>query len=359
MKRKHAGFVAAFASVAALALPAAWAGAALPAPNASSPSETTPLVVAPVPGPAASTVTPLTASPPGPYSDARLAGLMEDVQEGDDACPGGCGLVHILKTYGVRPHLLTPRQLDKLMPGQGKNIVAQQFGTSMFLNGEAGDAQLLEAFAHESRHLWQYRGLGAFDGQLEPRRALILNRVREADAFAYAIYFTYNLERVKGWGMVDIPADTTAPMHPYTRMYVQFRDAMNAGVPIDAAYRALVSNCLAFVHRMDYDGDVLDGFEEAAKSANKAGKTQPLLTVSNVEFLEMLRAMGKPGFAVTGMDAGKGFFDDLSQAQLLDVANTGGITHKNLLRLENLEKPAVPAKAAKPEKTTRVRGASR
>ncbi len=79
---------------------------------------------------------------------------------------------------------------------------------------------MLETIAHETRHVWQKRDLGILAGGLDPRRALILNRFREADAFAFGIYFTYQYEKSTGKTLVELPKDPRqyGKLHPYTQI---------------------------------------------------------------------------------------------------------------------------------------------
>ncbi|MEZ0223101.1 MAG: DUF6782 family putative metallopeptidase [Alphaproteobacteria bacterium] len=281
---------------------------------------------------------PVQAAPVAPYSPQRLEQLMDKVSTADKSCPGGCGLEDTINRYGIRPQLVTSKQFDLFVPGQGKWIVGRQQGNNMYLNGSYPDAMLIETVAHETRHAWQKRELGAVSAQLDPRRALILNRFREADAFAFGIYFTYRVEQATGETLVRVPASPMKykDMHPYYRMYAMFKLDMDSGMPLPMAYRSLVRNCFEHVNSVDYDGDFLSELEERAKKMTPGQQH----TLPEAAFTQILRRMGTPGF-----EGGYGAFDAWSDAELRDLHKSGGITPANLARLEKLEGAVVQSSA--------------
>lgn len=274
---------------------------------------------------------PVQAAPVAPYSPQRLEALMDKVSDADKTCPGGCGLDETINRYGIHPQLVTSKQLDILSGGQGQWIAGRQQGNNMYLNGSYPDAKLIETVAHEARHIWQKRELGAVSAELDPRRALILNRFREADAFAFGLYFTYRVEQATGQTLVKIPADPMRykDMHPYYRMYAVFKLDMDSGMPLPIAYRALVRNCFEHVNNVDYDSDLLSELEARAKIIVPGQRTGGM---TEENFSKLLRRMGTPGF-----EGGYGAFDAWSDAELRDLNKSGGISADNLTRLERLE----------------------
>lgn len=273
---------------------------------------------------------PALAAPVAPYSPQRLEQLMDKVKTADKSCPGGCGLGATMTQYNIRPSLVTSKQMDIFAPGYGAAIVGRQQGNNMYLNGSYSDAKLIETVAHEVRHAWQKRELGAVSAQLDPRRALILNRFREADAFAFGIYFTYRVEQETGKTLVELPADPRryGTLHPYHQIYAMFKLNMDSGMPLHTSYRYLVQDCFRHVHRVDYDGDFLSELEERAKKMTPGQQH----TMPDATFTQILRRMGTPGF-----EGGYGAFEAWSDADLRDLQKSGGISAANLARLEKLE----------------------
>ncbi|TAL38469.1 MAG: hypothetical protein EPN97_04020 [Alphaproteobacteria bacterium] len=282
---------------------------------------------------------PAQAAPVAPYSPQRLEQLMDKVKTADKACPGGCGLEAAMNRYNIHPSLVTSKQMDIFAPGYGAAIAGRQQGNNMYLNGGYNDAKLIETVAHEVRHAWQKRELGAVSAQLDPRRALILNRFREADAFAFGIYFTYRVEQATGKTLVKVPADPRRykDMHPYYQIYAMFKLNMDSGMPLSASYRYLVQDCFEHVNRVDYDGDLLQELEERAKKMTPGQQH----TMPEATFTQILRRMGTPGF-----EGGYGAFEAWSDADLRDLHKSGGISADNLARLVKLE--AAPPTSAPP-----------
>jgi hypothetical protein len=289
---------------------------------------------------------PAQAASPAPYSPQRLENLMHKVETADKTCAGSCGLEETLNRYGIRPQLVTSKQLDLLSGGQGKWIVGRQQGNNMYLNGSYSDAKLIETVAHEARHAWQKRELGAVSAELDPRRALILNRFREADAFAFGFYFTYRVEQATGQTLVKVPASPLRykDMHPYYRIYAMFKLDMDSGMPLNMAYRSLVRNCFEHVNNVDYDGDFLSELEERAKKMAPGQQH----TMPEAAFTQILRQLGTPGFA-----GGYGAFEAWSDAELRDLRKSGGISAANLARLEKLEGAMASQTRAAAPKTPR------
>jgi hypothetical protein len=262
----------------------------------------------------------------------RLDALMAKVKTADAVCDGGCGLIATMEKHGITPALVTSKQLDVLAPGQGQYIVGRLQGNKMFLNADYPDAKLLETVAHEVRHVWQKKEAGAVVAGMSARQALVLSRFREADAFAFGIYFTYQYEKATGKTLVEVPKDPRdiGNMHPYYKMYALFKFDMDLGMPLDAAYRSLLRRTFEHVKNVDYDGDML----EALGKSNIPG-----LKMDDAAFTAILRKMGTSDFGKSATVLSYWSDDDYT-----NLDKTGGITPENLARLQKLEaqKPATP-----------------
>ncbi|MEZ0262613.1 MAG: DUF6782 family putative metallopeptidase [Alphaproteobacteria bacterium] len=269
-------------------------------------------------------------------SPQRMERLLDKAKKADSACEGGCGMMQTLDKHGITPRLVSSAQLDVLAPGQGAYIVGRQQGNKMYLNGSYGDDKLLETFAHETRHVWQKRDAGMMVAGMSPRQAILLNRYREADAFAFGIYFTYQYEKSTGKTLVKVPDDPRdiGKMHPYQQMYAMFKFDMEIGMPLDAAYRSLLRHTFKHVQNVDYDGDLLEALEK---------NPIPGLKMDDAAFLAKLRQMGSTDFGKS-----PSVLSVWTDADMVSLEKTGGISPENLARLQKLE---VMEPAAKQPKT--------
>jgi hypothetical protein len=283
------------------------------------------------------------AKPAGPYSEQRLAALMDKAKAADNSCDGGCGLLELIGRHEIRPGLVTPEQLDVLAPGYGHLIAGRQQGNRIYLNGSLGDDKLLETIAHEIRHVWQVRELKAVTAGLDPRRAMIMTRFREADSFAFAAYFIYQYEKATGQTLIRLPANPLdyGRLPPNQFMYAKFKFNMDCGMSLATSYRFLMKDAFANVRRVDYDGDVLEKYED------QAAKGFLVITpFSDRDFTHILRRMG-----TTTLGPGPSVFDAWTDAELLDIEKSGGIDQENLVRLQKLESDGFTAAIPVPHLT--------
>lgn len=269
-------------------------------------------------------------------SPQRMERIAEKAKKADAACEGGCGMMQTLDKHGISARLVTSEQLDVLAPGLGKYIVGRQQGNMMYLNGTYDDEKLLETFAHETRHVWQKRDAGMMVAGMSPRQAILLNRYREADAFAFGIYFTYQYEKATGKTLVKVPDDPRdiGKMHPYQQIYAMFKFDMELGMPLDAAYRSLLRHTFNHVQNVDYDGDLLDALEK---------NPIPGLKMDDAAFLAKLRQMGSTDFGKS-----PSVLSVWTDADMVSLEKTGGISPENLARLQKLETLKAPQSPPKP-----------
>lgn len=266
------------------------------------------------------------------YSSQRLEQLVNKAKKADNSCKDGCGMMQTLDKHGITPRLVSSEQLDILAPGLGAYIVGRQQGNKMYLNGSFGDEKLLETFAHETRHVWQKRDAGMMVAGMSARQAILLNRYREADAFAFGIYFTYQYEKATGETLVKVPENPRdiGKMHPYQQIYAMFKFDMEIGMPLDAAYRSLLRHTFKHVQNVDYDGDLLDALEK---------NPIPGLKMDDATFIAKLRQMGSTDFGKS-----PSVLSVWTDADMVSLEKTGGISPENLARLQKLEalKPPAP-----------------
>lgn len=295
--RKLRSIAATFTAMAALAFPAAAAGGA---PEAKGPTE-------------------------------ELVEEMEKIGLGRD-------LTRIMGEAGFKMKLVSPESLAKFNPCANATISGLTYGRSLVINVSLPEADLIDTAAHEGRHMWQRQDGSVKELELDPRRSFILNRFKEADAYAFGIHFTYEYEKATGKTLVTVPDDPWkfSKLHPYKEAYAWYKFDRDIGISTLTAYRSLMNRSFALTRYY--------GYEEAFF----ADATSPALRreVSDAEFLRTLRRLGTIGFD----GAAGNVFSTWTDAELTDFEKIGGISAPSKKLLDDMQNGIMP-----PRKTGKVR----
>lgn len=256
--------------------------------------------------------------------------LIEDIEQ----IPLGRDLTRIMGETGFRMKLVSAESLAKFNPCSNASVVGLTYGRNLVINVTLPDAELVDTAAHEGRHMWQRQDGAVKELELDPKRSFILNRFKEADAYAFGIHFTYEYEKATGRTLVPVTDDPWQfhKLHPYKEAYAWYKFDRDIGISPLTAYKSLMKRAFALTR--------FYGYEEAFF----ADTTSPALRreVPDAEFIKTLRRLGTIGF-----DGKQGnVFASWTDAELTDLEKIGGIAPKSKQLLDDMQKGIMPPKKA-------------
>ncbi len=249
-----------------------------------------------------------------------------------EATDAGRETLNIMQALGVRLALTTPTKLGDDNPNDDLTIVGRTLGTIIALNGTYSDKDLLTTLTHEARHIWQNRVLSLNENKLNPEAGMIVNRYKEADAFAYEFYFAYRHEKATGEKLIS--GEET----PYERTYALFKLDMDSGMPLSLAYKYLMRRSFELVRDIGYDESYLEKLnDDWSCSPDKAARMARLNTTmmpTNASYPDILKDLGAPDYNIGTRE---GVFAQKTAQELTSWEKIGGIVPEDLKKLKTFE----------------------
>lgn len=208
------------------------------------------------------------------------------------------------------------------------DIKGLSYSNIVYLNPSAlSEDHLLLTLVHELRHVWQAKVAQPENLGLDLRRELILDRMREADAFAFQVHFAYEhrketeeLLAFRFAGLCDVYMSKAC----LTQLYDEKREQSG----LQDAYASLLEAAFLHVRALSYDQDFLyhneKRWKEVAASPEKGAIYEAKIESpsSDQDFIAALRRMTVTGLSPGAVSAIEKWPDE----DLLSLEKMGGIS---------------------------------
>jgi hypothetical protein len=319
---------------AASAMAFSAAGCATPSQAAISPAAEPVPVVTVVPKPATPADTAVTMTP---QEQARLDTLLTKMRK----APLGAELLDYAEARGITITMSNSKVMDD-DPNDNIIIRGLFFGKTIQLNAdEKNDEELMLTLAHEIRHSWHRYTLKTGQLHTPPKQEWVMDRVQEADCFAFEIHFGYEYEKAVG-KKINIGNRTNActNAYGYACMMENYTANRDSGMSREDAYGKLLGKAFVRVHNLEYDDDFLGDQEKRWKLVIDKPVVGVLYQerwsspVSDADFATAMKNVTTPALKLEGNTSGLYKWEEVDFKSL---EKTGGIDSTLQKRFDKVE----------------------
>jgi len=214
-------------------------------------------------------------------------------------------------------------------PNDGITIRGTFSGKTITLNAdEKNDEELMLTLAHEVRHSWHKNTLHTNQLHTPPKKEWLMDRIQEADCFAFEIHFGYEYEKATG-KKINLGSRANACNNPYgyTCMLENYTANRDSGMTKEDAYGKLLNKAFLRVHSLDYDDNFLGDQERRWQLiidkpvVGILYKERWETPVTDADFVAAMKNATTPAFKLEGNTSGLYKWQD---ADFGSIEKTGG-----------------------------------
>ena len=214
-------------------------------------------------------------------------------------------------------------------PNDGIIIRGTFSGKTITLNAdEKNDEELMLTLAHEVRHSWHKNTLHTNTLHTPPKKEWMMDRIQEADCFAFEIHFGYEYEKATG-KKINIGSRANACNNPYgyACMMENYTANRDSGMSKADAYGKLLNKAFLRVHSLEYDDDFLGDQERRWKLVIDKPVVGVLYLerwqkpVTDADFIAAMKNATTPALTLEGNTSGLYKWED---ADFSSIEKTGG-----------------------------------